>query len=216
MRVSSSSVAPNKQRWIFGLQRALGLGPLSLYAAYHLWLNWPALAGREAWLMRVRTRGLGVWLGAGVLVIFGLHAALGVWRTAGPRADASKIGRFQPLTGVVLLLFLLYHVPQVWPPPFGAHTTVSAAYEQLWLLLGTPLALGIYVLGSAALAFHLANGWVSALDIRMPHALRGLTRYAAGAAGCALFLLYLQLVGWFALGETVIPMPQPPAAELPR
>ena len=216
MRVSANSWAPDKKRWLIGLQRTLGLGPLSAYAAYHLWLNWPALAGRDAWFTRVRAHGLGPWLGAAVLAIFVLHAALGVWRTAGPRAEARNTGRFQPLTGVVLLLFLLYHVPQVWPPPSGAHTTVCAGYEQLWLLLGTPLALGIYVLGSAALAFHLTNGWLSAFDIRMPQALRSWTRYAAGAAGFALFFMYLQLVGWFALGEAVIPMPQPPAAELPR
>jgi succinate dehydrogenase/fumarate reductase cytochrome b subunit len=205
----------HRATWV-NLQRALGLGPLTLYAAYHLWLNWPALAGREAWLLRVRSHSLGLWLGVAVVAVLALHALLGVWNMlrAAPQENVERRSRrFQALTGALLLGFVIYHLAQVWPPSVGAHATPANGYERLWHALGMPLALGGYVLGCAALAFHLAHGWVCALERMLPSALRLATRLAAGAAGFALFFLYLQLVGWFALGEAVVPLSQPGASE---
>jgi succinate dehydrogenase/fumarate reductase cytochrome b subunit len=202
----------NRDRLV-ALQRVLGLGPLTLYAGHHLWLNWPALAGREAWVVRVRDHGLGFGWGALAIGLFALHAGLGIARGFMASDEASrKRSRFQALTGALLAIFLVYHLTQVWPPPSGSLADAVASYDRLWRLLGAPWALGLYVLGSAALAFHLAHGWAGALEQRLSGALGALGRYGAGAAGFALFFLFLQLVGWFALGEAIVPL-QPTAAE---
>jgi succinate dehydrogenase / fumarate reductase cytochrome b subunit len=198
--------------WWVRLQRAIGLVPLSLFAVFHLWLNWPALTHRDAWLASVRAHALGTGIRYCVLALFGLHVVLGFVRAW--RRRASSVGpslgraRFQALSGTLLLAFLLYHLSHVWPvASSAAYAAVTDSYQQLWQLLGRPLPLTLYVFGCGALAFHLAHGWASAIEVEASSvALRGTVRYVAGALGLVLFVLYMQLVGRFALGEAVVPM----------
>jgi succinate dehydrogenase/fumarate reductase cytochrome b subunit len=195
--------------WWIRLQQAIGVLPLTLFAGFHVWLNWPALAGRSAWLERVREHALGTALIACVLGCFGLHAVLGLARALrGQRLPKDGRASFQGFTGGVLLFFLAYHLTHVWPQR-GAHVALSDSYERLWQLLGRPIPLVVYVLGSAALSFHLAHGWSRLLEASLPRALRSLSQYTAGLAGLGVFVLYLQLLGWFALGEAVFPFAAP-------
>jgi succinate dehydrogenase / fumarate reductase cytochrome b subunit len=210
-----SSRAPSDEArsplWI-RLQRAIGLVPLSLFAVFHLWQNWAALESREAWFERARTHALGIGWAVFVLGLLALHAVLGLARVrrrrSSPAATSGGRSRFAALTGVVLSVFLVYHVVHVWPAASGAaHATLADGYGRLWQLLGRPLPLVLYVLGSGALAFHLAHGWARSLEEHVSAAaLRVAVRYVAGAAGLALFVLYMQLVGRFALGEAAVPL----------
>jgi succinate dehydrogenase hydrophobic anchor subunit len=196
--------------WWIRLQQAIGLLPLTLFAGFHLWLNWPALAGRSVWLERVRSHALGTKLLACVVGLFALHALLGLGRVL-RRQRLPKDGRasFQAVMGGVLLFFLVYHVTHVWSPNAGAHASLTDSYQRLWQLLGRPIPLIVYVSGCAALAFHLAHGWVRALESYVPTALRAALQYGAGFVGLAVFILYLQLVGWFALGQALFPFVAP-------
>ena len=204
--------------WI-RLQRAIGLGPLSLFAVYHLWQNWPALEGREAWTARAHPSALGRGLGISVLALLAVHAAVGVVRWARQRGTAPSQApgqdaahgagraRFQVVTGALLLVFVVYHVLQVWPAgASAAHAAAYDGYELMWQRMGRPLHLLCYVLGTAALAFHLGHGWARSFEAKPGHGVRMSVRYVAGIAGLLLFVLYIQLVGRFALGEAVVPL----------
>jgi succinate dehydrogenase hydrophobic anchor subunit len=141
-----------------------------------------------------------------------------VWRSrSSPAAASGGRARFQALTGAVLLVFLVYHLCHVWPAASGAaHATLADGYERLWQLLGRPLSLLLYVLGSGALAFHLAHGWTRSLEDHVSAArVRMALRYVAGAAGLVLFVLYMQLVGRFALGEAAVPLEKAEQTDVP-
>jgi succinate dehydrogenase/fumarate reductase cytochrome b subunit len=195
---------------LVSLQRALGL-VLALFAGFHLWVQWPALAGRDAWLERVRVHGIGMGVGLGVVVLFALHGVLGLVRVQRARAggDFSARPRFQALTGGLLLLFLIHHLSHVWPLPDASDASWLGSYERLWSLLGRPINLVSYVLGCGALACHVTHGLASMLQPRVPATLRTLFHYAAGVSAFALFVLYMQLVGRFALGEPMLPTSHP-------
>ena len=201
------------------LQQAIGLVPLSLYALQHLWRNWPALDSREAWLLRARSSSVEVSLGVCVIVLMAVHVILGVLRLLRARANGASPqdqgrSRFQAVTGSVLLVFVVYHVVQVWPAAgTAAHAAAVDGYQRLWQLAGRPIPLVFYVLGIGALAFHLAHGWARWLEEHAAASVRVSMRYAAGLAGVLLFVLYLQLVGRFALGEPVVPVGRAEAQE---
>jgi succinate dehydrogenase hydrophobic anchor subunit len=101
---------------------------------------------------------------------------------------------------------LVVHVAQVWPRSESATGNLLRSYERLWELLGQPLWLVVYVVGCAALACHAAHGFFGVFELRAPQTLRVALRYAAGASAFVLFVLYLQLVGRFAVGEAMLPM----------
>ncbi|HEX4353148.1 MAG TPA: hypothetical protein VHZ95_09545 [Polyangiales bacterium] len=194
------------ESWWIRLQQLIGLLPLTLFAGFHLWMNWPALAGRDVWLERVHAHAIARPISAALLALFALHALLGLVRVL-RRQRGPRDGRagFQAFTGGALAFFLAYHLTHVWPKSGAAHSVYFDSYERLWQLLGRPIPLTVYMLGCAALAFHLAHGWNRVIEAYLPRMMRTLLQYAAGLAGLALFFFYLQLVGWFALGEAVIP-----------
>jgi succinate dehydrogenase/fumarate reductase cytochrome b subunit len=219
-----SSRAASEERgspWWVRLQRAIGLVPLAAFAGFHLWVQWPALQSREAWLARVRAYPPVSWLGASVLALFALHGLLGLARTLRetrtPDARAPGRGGLQSLTGLLLAVFLGYHLSHVWPTGALSGWTDASwlqSHQELWQRLGRPLPLALYVLGSGALACHVAQGFANLFEPLLPVTLRGALRFVTGLAGLFLFGLYMQLVGKFALGEALIPLARPTGAEV--
>jgi succinate dehydrogenase hydrophobic anchor subunit len=196
-----------KSGW-FKLQRALGFGPLLLYSVYHLWAQWPALHGRDAWLSRAQRSGLGTLLGVLLLTLFGAHALLGVYRIVRER-EATTPARarrsFQLATGVTIAGFTIYHLTHVWPRPDGTAATLERSYERLWESLGQPWVLTIYVLACGALAGHAAHALATWLEPYFPGRAQWTLRFVAGLSGFLLFTLYLQLIGQYAAGEAMLP-----------
>jgi len=193
-------------RWLT-LQRALGYGPLLLYSVYHLWTQWPALYGRDAWLARAQRHGVGALLGGLVMASFLVHAAIGLYRAF--RAPDTRVERhrrwFQVATGLTLAGFVIYHLSHVWPRPDGTAATLERSHERLWELLGQPVVLTIYVLGCSALAGHAAHALALLLEPYVPARARTALRLLAGLSGFVLFGLYLQLIGQYAAGEPMLP-----------
>lgn len=203
--------------WWTTLQRALGYGPLLVFSVYHLWEQWPALYGRDAWLDRVQRYGLGNTLGAVVIALFAAHAGLGLYRRvrfggeralpAGDSLLASARARrqFHSVTGITIVLFTMYHLTHVWPRPDGISATLERSHERLWELLGRPVVLTAYVLGCGALAGHAAHALALLLEPRLPPRAWLWLRMFAGLCGVVLFTLYLQLIGQYAAGEPMLP-----------
>jgi succinate dehydrogenase/fumarate reductase cytochrome b subunit len=193
-------------RWI-KLQRWLGYGPLFVYCVYHLWSQWPALQGRDAWLLRAQRHGIGTVLGVLVVVLLVAHAALGVYRDLRDPDPNVERGRraFQLITGLTIAGFTLYHLTHVWPRPDGGAATLERSHERLWELLGQPTVLTIYVLACGALAGHTAHALALWLEPHFQGRARTSMRVAAGLSGLVLFALYLQLIGQYAAGEPTLP-----------
>jgi len=185
------------------------VGPLSLYLAYHLWQNWAALQGREAWLER--TLQVKALAGFELLFLFcvslALHATLG-WSKGGRAgslpADRPGLGRLQRLTGLGVLLFLSLHLYQVWFQCRKDGLLCSGPYDGLRTALGSPLVAGLYAAGVTLVYFHFAHGlsraavyWGLASSERQAIA----ARWLAGGLGFALWALTLHVLGRFAIGQ---------------
>jgi hypothetical protein len=207
------------------LQRSLGLWPLWLFAGFHMWVHWPALLGRDAWLARAEVYSPSAVAAWTVVVLMALYVALGlvgaarVWRSRVPAAaDAGESGHsgeaagsvssdvFQAITGACVALFVAYHVSQVWlkPADAGSHASLEYVYQRLWEQLGRTGPLVLYVLGSGALALHLAYGAWRLIDRRAPKAWRMPLGLAVGMLGLWVFVSYLQLVARFATGVPLL------------
>jgi succinate dehydrogenase hydrophobic anchor subunit len=201
-----ASASARQANW-FSLQRALGYGPLLMYSVYHLWAQWPALYGRDAWLDRAHRHGVGRVLGTLVIASFFVHAAIGLYRAL--RAPDTHVPRgrrlFQLATGLTLLAFTIFHLTHVWPRPDGGAATLERSHERLWELLGQPFVLAIYVLGCGALAGHAAHALVLWLEPHLPARVHTPARLVLGLSGFVLFTLYLQLIGQYAAGEPMLP-----------
>lgn len=199
--------APDRLARLHGV---LGL-LLGAYVVHHLWMQWPALDGRDAWLVRARF-GTFAWEVALVGLLLAAHAALGAMRVRHPppgeSPDARGLRRLQALTGAVVLAFLAYHVVQVGAFSSGPHAHALSAYGTLRRDLGRPFDLVAYIVGISCVCFHVGHGLVRvALGwniVRSAGSIR-VARFAAGLAGFVLWLALVHVLGAFAIGEGLLP-----------
>ena len=160
------NLAPQRLR---KLHSALGLVPLALYLPLHLWEQSAALAGRDAFVMRMAMTSSPILLGVKLCLVLTpllLHAALGLRLIRIP--DAADMPRFsepglrwlQLATGLITAVFLISHVFSLTGLLLTKHA-ISDTYEWSFLNLGTPAWLAFYSTGIAAVCFHLAQGIAS-------------------------------------------------------
>ena len=202
----TSSYRPTLQRRIHSLA---AVGPLGLFLVFHLWQNWAALSGREAWLQR--TLQIKAHFGFEVVFLFclslALHATLGWGKAAGARAiepGTPGLRLLQRLTGLGVLVFLSVHLFQVWFHKYGDQILCNGPYDAVRIALGSPLQVGVYAAGVTVVYFHFAHGlsraavsWGLVRDERQLRA----TRYLTGAFGFILWALTLHVLGRFAVGH---------------
>jgi succinate dehydrogenase / fumarate reductase cytochrome b subunit len=184
----------------------------------HLVLNAQALAGQEAFdamVLGINNQPYLPLLEASILGPLAFHALYGV-RLA--FEGQSKLGAYpharnwmftlQRFTGLVALLFLLYHLwelrlqralgalgPTDYYPVLCARMASTAG--------GVPLVGLVYVLGLAACVFHLANGaWGFGVSWGLLLSEKSQRRAAllAGLLGLLLFLLGINTTLYFATG----------------
>lgn len=197
----------------------LGVLLLGGFLVHHLLSLGPVTGGAGAWLIAHPEAGSGGGLTAVVVVVLLLHGALGIARRRRAPADGATgagLGRLQLVTGLLALLFVLYHLGQVWAHVTTgdrpAHAAAYDSYAALWRTLGSPLDLGIYIVGISALCFHLGHGlarlpatWGLSLGFSATAHRDLLARVFGGLIGIALWLGFLQILGHFALGEPLLP-----------
>jgi succinate dehydrogenase / fumarate reductase, cytochrome b subunit len=194
-------------RMLARVQTLLGVIPLGLYLAWHLVEHWPATVDRELWVDRAEPGLHAVGFLLLMLAAFGIHGVLGVLRLRREpdRAeDARGLRAVQAGTGILVVAFLCYHVPQMWSPGTGPHTSARDVYATLWESAGRPRDLAIYILGISAACFHFAHGLSrAAVTLRLAATPRGVLfwRLGAGVLGTGLWLAMLQLLAHFALGQ---------------
>jgi succinate dehydrogenase / fumarate reductase cytochrome b subunit len=189
------------------LASALGIFPLGVWTVLHLWNNLSAFQGKEAWESAVTEYPHPFAQAvAGVLVLLpiAIHAVWGVGRLASSRPNNVRYGFYanlkyllQRLSALGLLLFLGAHLWRALLHPRlvdgHAEAFVDIAQE---MHVNRP-TLVVYVLGTLAVAYHLANGAQSfCMGWGIVSTQRGLRRLE----GVALTLFVLLLVmSWGAI-----------------
>ena len=152
------------------------------------------------------------------------HALYGITRVLRAPADAEESGYKRPrldllmrVSSVVLLVFIVAHVVEMrmGRVPSGIHTKLTMDLSSTkW---GVPLVAFGYLLGVAAVAFHLAYGCFAVLESRGRASRRA--AIVSIASGAILFVLGSATVISFAGGGTLIedadpakqvPCPAPP------
>lgn len=210
--------APERDRALDRLRRLhglLGVFALPAFLCFHLWEQWPAVSGQAAWVARARdgSEASTVLLVALAVAIL-LHGCIGLGLALGrPRVSADPLENalrpHQMVSGSLVLVFVVYHLWHVGVDHSGPHASVLAAHGVLWDELGRPLPLIAYVVGVSAACFHLGLGLARAASIRLyeDHAVGlQLARLAAGMVAFWIWLLFIQLVAYYAMGVPLFPV----------
>jgi len=197
-------------RWLARSHALLGAGLLGGFLIYHLLQLWPVLEAREAWVLSATDRGGQRMLTGWVLVVLVVHGVLGAMRIARTKgAELSRDERglrlIQAGSGVLIAVFVVYHLLHVWGLDADPHGSARAIYDGLWRSLGHPLQMSAYLLGISLACFHfghglsrMALGWSAAPP---SPARRLVLRVLAGAVGFGLWAFWLQVLAHFVNGQ---------------
>jgi succinate dehydrogenase / fumarate reductase, cytochrome b subunit len=200
------------------LHALTGVIPLGVFVVLHLLLNGAALAGPSRFDRYVGSLARSPIEPVVTLLLVGLpfayHALYGIRRVLRAPPDAEASGYKRPrldglmrFTSVILFVFVIAHTIEM-----RIGRSVAALHTKLTMDLSTTkwgipfIAFG-YLLGIAAVAFHLAYGCYAVLESRGRASRR--TGIAAIAAGALLFVLGSATVIGFAGGGALIEEPDP-------
>lgn len=224
-----------------------GVVPVGAFLVLHLLSQSRAASGRAAYdesfawsdglpfqpFLEVVVVGLPLLFHAGYGVVIALRSRPTI---SGVPASRNWMHAAQRLTGIVSLLWIVWHAGGTWVPRLTGRIATRQVYPTLMNDLSTtveglPLTALLYLVGVGAASFHLANGLWGAgaswgvLLTRRAQAIGGV---AAVALGLALFALGTRTVVVFTtgsvmlgdapssepapLGSCVDPDPPPPAA----
>ncbi len=189
------------------LASALGILPLGVWTVVHLWHNLSAFQGADAWQSAVTEYPHPVaqaLTGILVLLPIAIHAVWGIGRLVTSRPNNVRYNFYanlkyllQRLSAIGLLLFLGAHLWRALLHPRlvegQAETFAGIAQE---MHFNTP-TLVVYVLGTLAVSYHLANGAQTfCMGWGIVTSQRGLRRLE----GAALTLFFLLLImSWAAV-----------------
>ena len=138
------------------------------------------------WIFRVVLLGcLVAHVGAAAALTGRAHKARGRFRRKGMRAVKSYTARTMLIGGVVLLLFIVFHILDLTigaRPAASTAFTAGHAYANLVASFERPAVAIFYLLAMAVLATHLAHGlWTAVNDLGVTgHRTRGVCVAAGG------------------------------------
>lgn len=196
-----------------------GVVPVGGFMVFHLWTNARALNGQEAFdtaVAEINHMPYLPALEAGILLPLAFHALYGVKLAFEGRPNLGRYGfsrnwmyTLQRVTGLLALLFIIYHLWEFRVQKAIGATTVSAFYPTLCAHLsstvgGIPLVGLAYLLGIAACVFHFANGlwgFCASWGITQSRAAQRLTAVVFGLLGVIVFLLGANTTLYFATGS---------------
>jgi hypothetical protein len=200
---------------IYALVAAL---PLAVWTLFHLWEQWAAFEGSEAWLSRMHgtsSGGLAIAIESvavvGPLVVWFLMSVGRMIRRKEPsktelpeaRGLARILGRAAPIAATLTAIFLLCHIAHLWGPKVLRRADEIETWAALTHDIGVPSMLVFYAVGLSAVAFHLANALPAALSslgfFETPEARRSALLVSGVFAFC-IWILSVQLTGWVATG----------------
>ncbi len=147
------------------LHSLCGLVPVGVFVAFHLFENMNSLRGAAAYNEATATlRSLPLLYVIECCVIWipiAFHALLGVYLMRQARYNVESYGTranlaytLQRATGIILLLFIAYHLYETR----FAGIPADRMYQTLAADYANPLIFWFYVAGILSAAFHLSNG----------------------------------------------------------
>jgi succinate dehydrogenase/fumarate reductase cytochrome b subunit len=189
------------------LHSFLGLVPLGTYLGFHAWELWPVRYGRGPALERLEETSYLPFEIALVVVPLLAHAGLGLWLSRSPDPacvyKSSAFRRFQAITGVVTLVFLLVHLSSVWLPR-ALSGRPAEAYGAMLDQVATLPGAALYVLGTSAVCVHFGQGLSAAwLRLRPRASPRGV-RAAGVAVGVSLWWVLFSALATYATGAPLM------------
>lgn len=152
--------------WLRRLHSLSGIIPIGGFLLYHFYENGAILYGVDAYdKMSGEARGLRYLEITEIVVIFLpllYHALYGLFiagyarnNTGSYNYSRNNLFMWQRATGLIVLLFILYHVWQFRFTAFWTHPadsgTIAARFSQVPIFV-------FYIVGITASAFHLGNG----------------------------------------------------------
>jgi len=154
--------------WLRRLHSLSGIVPIGGFLAFHLYENYAATQGAEAYNEAARKLqqlpfavAIEIFVIALPLVFHGVYG-LFLTSTARPNVLSNRYARnlmyfLQRLTGVVVFAFLLFHYWTTRLVQFHDHESLNL-FNQVQAAVGNPWIYAFYVLGILSATFHLSNG----------------------------------------------------------
>jgi succinate dehydrogenase / fumarate reductase, cytochrome b subunit len=224
------------------LHSLTGVVPLTFFIIFHFFANSFSTLGREPYNQTVdQLRGLPYLMAVEWGFIFApflFHMIYGLWVifTSQPNPLRERYRRnwaylLQRITAIIVFVFVLYHVIGLhYMEPATDHTTGKTDfYTYLHYEFQNPFVFWWYIIGTAATAFHLANGLCTfgmTWGITIGRGSQRLLAYAATGIGIVLFAMAVSsMYGFLNYKEAAQPTPQgtviqaqapAPAASLPQ
>lgn len=196
----------------------VGIVPLGLWTAVHLWNNLSAFSGARAWNESVthHSNATGELVGLATLIFFLVwHAIWGIVRMAKGKPNAQPfLGNWrwwlQRITAIGLFFFIGAHLVLAKFEPLFETGRPETFQDIAAHMAHHPPTLVVYILGIAAIAYHLGNGlWNFCFSFGLLTSQRGLKW---GTWVATFVVLVLLVVGWlavFALWQAGQPFPVP-------
>lgn len=184
----------------------IGLVPLGVYVVVHLMNVSRWWAGPEGYdrIIAESHNSWYSWIATGLLLAFVLYhtiTGLRLMFTARPAAPKPKTLAhwqyiLQRVSAIGIMLFIPAHVikAKIGPALAGTHESFAGMHEAFATSPEHLLTVGVYLLGTAGVAYHLANGiWTSAVTFGIaqgPKAQRNLKIFSALFCAFLIFLAY--------------------------
>jgi succinate dehydrogenase / fumarate reductase, cytochrome b subunit len=167
-RGSSETVLDERHFWLRRLHSLSGILPIGGFLAFHLFENYTATKGPEAYndmTRRLQTLPFAVAIEIVVIAIpLFFHGIYGLFIT-GTAASNVFSNRYlrnwmyflQRVTGVLVFAFLLFHYWTTRLVQLHDHESLDL-FRQVQAAVGNPWIYAFYVAGILSATFHLANG----------------------------------------------------------
>jgi succinate dehydrogenase / fumarate reductase, cytochrome b subunit len=154
--------------WIRRLHSLSGIVPIGGFLAFHLYENYTAMHGAEAYNQMTHTlQTLPFAVAAEILVIavpILFHGVYGLFitGTAKPNPISNPYVRnvmyfLQRFTGVIVFAFILFHYWTTRLVQIRDHESLDL-FRQVQAAVGNPWIYAFYIAGILSATFHLANG----------------------------------------------------------
>lgn len=159
-------MSKNQEFYWRRLHSLLGIIPVGLFLVFHLFMNFTATGGEEAYntatgfMEGIPFLILVEWIVIYIPILF--HGIYGVFIAFTATNNVKRFGTFrnwmfvlQRFTGVFLVIFIAWHVFQTRiQKALGAHVD----YDMMEAVVNNPWMLAFYILGIVSATFHLSNG----------------------------------------------------------
>jgi succinate dehydrogenase / fumarate reductase cytochrome b subunit len=178
------------------LHSIAGLVPVGAFLVFHLWTNRQAARGADAFDAAARRlQEMPLALAAEVLLIafpLAFHALYGLYLAAtrdpgwpSPAPARRVLSRIQRVTGVVVFVFLFFHLWTARLVQIREHSSVDL-FRLMQAALASPWIAALYAVGIFAAIVHLSTGVWTFADAWGLLTSRG-ARAATAAAAAAVF-----------------------------